>query len=59
MSTSLHEFGHAVYDKYNDRNLPWVLREPAHTFTTEAIAMLFGRFASNAAWIKAMTKYAQ
>jgi peptidyl-dipeptidase A len=55
MNTNLHEFGHAVYDKFNDRQVPWVLREPAHTFTTEAIAMLFGRFASNAAWIKEMT----
>jgi peptidyl-dipeptidase A len=51
MNTSLHEFGHAIYDKYTDRNLPWQLREPAHTFTTEAIAMLFGRFASNPAWM--------
>jgi peptidyl-dipeptidase A len=55
MNTNLHEFGHAVYGKYNDREVPWILREPAHSFTTEAIAMLFGRFASNAAWIKEMT----
>ena len=25
------------------RELPWLLRQPAHTFTTEAIAMLHGR----------------
>jgi peptidyl-dipeptidase A len=31
MSTMLHEFGHAVYDKYNDRSLPFLLRSPAHT----------------------------
>jgi len=55
MDTSLHEFGHAVYDKYHSSEIPWVLREPAHPFTTEAVAMLFGRFASNAAWIEAMT----
>ena len=55
MNTSLHEFGHAVYDKYNDRKVPWILREPAHSFTTEGIAMFFGRFASNAAWIEQMT----
>ena len=47
----LHEYGHAVYSKYIDRNLPWTLREEAHTFTTEAIAMLFGRFASNPQWL--------
>jgi peptidyl-dipeptidase A len=51
MNTTLHEYGHAVYDKFNDRSVPWVLREPAHTFTTEAIAMLFGRLASNPAWL--------
>ena len=51
MGTMLHEFGHAVYSKNIDRNLPWTLREEAHTFTTEAIAMLFGRFASNPQWL--------
>ena len=51
MNTTLHEFGHAVYDKYNDRDVPWLLREPAHTFTTEAVAMFFGRLASSPAWL--------
>lgn len=48
MNTMLHEFGHAVYDKYIDQQLPFTLRNPAHTFTTEAVAMFFGRMASNA-----------
>ncbi len=48
MGTMLHEFGHANYDKYIDQQLPFVLRNPAHTFTTEAIAMFFGRMSSNA-----------
>jgi len=52
MNTVLHEFGHAAYDKYIDKSLPYTLREPAHTFTTEAIAMVFGRFSSNPQWIK-------
>ncbi|UCF64603.1 MAG: M2 family metallopeptidase [bacterium] len=52
MNTLLHEYGHAVYDKFNDRNLPWTLRRPAHTFTTEAIAMLFGNFSSSPGWIQ-------
>ena len=52
MNTMLHEYGHAVYDKFNDRQLPWTLRQPAHTFTTEAIAILFGNFASNPYWMK-------
>jgi len=54
MNTMLHEFGHAVYDKFHDPNCPWSLREPAHIFTTEAIAMMFGRLASNADWLQAM-----
>jgi peptidyl-dipeptidase A len=53
MGTMLHEFGHASYDKYIDnKNLPYVLRNPAHTFTTEAIAMFFGRLSTNAQWMK-------
>lgn len=55
MNTMLHEYGHAVYDKYLDYSMPVMLREPAHTFTTEAIAMLFGRMASSAKWISDMT----
>jgi peptidyl-dipeptidase A len=51
MNTMLHEYGHAVYFKYHDDELPWVLKTPAHIFTTEAIAMLFGRFASNPQWM--------
>jgi len=55
MSTLLHEFGHGVYDLAIDRGLPFLLREPAHTFTTEASAMLFGRLSKHAAWL---TRYA-
>lgn len=47
MDTMLHELGHGVYDKYLGEDLPFALREPAHSFTTEAIAMLFGRQAKN------------
>jgi peptidyl-dipeptidase A len=56
MGTMLHEFGHAAYDKYIDPKLPFTLREPAHTFTTEAIAMLMGRLASNATFLQEMLK---
>jgi len=52
MNTTLHEFGHAVYDKFMESSVPWTLREPAHTFTTEAIAMIFGRFASHPGWLR-------
>ncbi|HOT00216.1 MAG TPA: M2 family metallopeptidase [Acidobacteriota bacterium] len=50
MGTLLHEFGHAVYDQGVDPELPWLLREPAHIFTTEAVAMLFGRLVWDARW---------
>ncbi|MBL0385969.1 M2 family metallopeptidase [Tumebacillus sp. ITR2] len=51
MATMLHELGHAVYDQEFDANLPWLLRGPAHTLTTEAIAMLFGRLTKDADWL--------
>lgn len=54
METILHELGHAIYSKYHDRGEPWLLREPAHSFTTEAIAMFFGRMSRNPAWMQAM-----
>ncbi|MCD6427153.1 MAG: M3 family oligoendopeptidase [Caldisericaceae bacterium] len=50
--TMLHEFGHASYDKYIDKNLPLILQEPAHIFTTEAVAMFFGRRARDGEWYK-------
>jgi peptidyl-dipeptidase A len=47
MGTMLHELGHAVYDKYIDQSLPFILRTPSHILTTEASAMLFGRLSKN------------
>jgi peptidyl-dipeptidase A len=49
--TMLHEFGHAVYDKYIDRSLPFLLREPAHTLATEAVAILGGNLVHDRAWL--------
>jgi len=54
METILHELGHAVYDKYHDRQVPYLLRTPAHIFTTEAIAMFFGRLSRNPMWMQEM-----
>ncbi len=39
----LHEFGHAIYEMGLDQNLPWLLREPPHMITTEAMALVAGR----------------
>ena len=52
METTLHEFGHAVYDKFSDADLPYLLRQPAHTMTTEAIAQFMGRLAKNPQWLE-------
>jgi peptidyl-dipeptidase A len=51
LETMLHEFGHAVYDKYIDRHLPFLIRTHAHIFTTEAVAMFFGRMAKEEEWL--------
>ncbi|MBD3335140.1 MAG: peptidase M3A and M3B thimet/oligopeptidase F [Candidatus Eisenbacteria bacterium] len=52
MSTMLHEFGHAVYDKFVDSGLPFLLRTASHSFTTEAVAMLMGRQSQEEAWLR-------
>jgi len=54
METILHELGHAVYSKYHEPKEPWLLRTPAHSFTTEAVAMFFGRLSRNGAWMQEM-----
>jgi peptidyl-dipeptidase A len=54
METMLHELGHAVYEKNFADDVPYLLREPAHIFTTEAIAMFFGRLSRNPAWMQQM-----
>jgi len=51
METTLHEFGHALYNSLIDPDLPWLLRESAHTFVTEGVAMFFGRLAKDADWL--------
>ncbi|MCX6138521.1 MAG: M2 family metallopeptidase, partial [Ignavibacteriales bacterium] len=53
MSTVLHELGHASYSKNVDKTLPYFLRSEAHTFTTEAIAIMMERQAKNADWLEA------
>jgi peptidyl-dipeptidase A len=55
METMLHEYGHATYSYYHGKNLPWLLKSAAHIFTTEAVAMFFGRLSTNPDWIQAMT----
>lgn len=54
MNTLLHELGHGVYSQYVDRNLPWLVREEAHTSSTEAVAMYFERLVRDAHWLHAI-----
>ena len=41
--TVLHELGHAIYEMGFAPELPWLLREPPHMITTEAMALIAGR----------------
>ncbi|MEO6714463.1 MAG: M2 family metallopeptidase [Mycobacteriales bacterium] len=52
LSTTLHEFGHAAYDVAISADLPWALRRPAHSLTTEAVAQLFGRLSRDPGWLR-------
>lgn len=51
MSTLLHELGHGVYFKYIDDSLPFLLREHAHSLTTEAVATVMGDQVFDARWL--------
>jgi peptidyl-dipeptidase A len=54
MSTMLHELGHSVYtSKYIPMELPYLLRVNSHILTTEGVAMMFERFATDADWLAA------
>ena len=52
MSTMLHEFGHAAYYRYIAPDLPYFLRDAAHTLTTEAVAMLSERLMRRAEFLE-------
>lgn len=49
--TLLHEMGHAVYEKYLDPDLPWLVRTPAHILSTEAIAITMGSLTFHPEWL--------
>jgi peptidyl-dipeptidase A len=50
-SVMLHESGHAAYDLQIDQQLPYLLHRPAHTFVTEAMAILSGRLVRDPKWL--------
>lgn len=43
LETLLHELGHAVYELGYAKDLPWLLRDPPHMISTEAMALICGR----------------
>lgn len=43
LETVLHELGHAIYELGFEKDLPWLLKEPPHMITTEAMALIMGR----------------
>lgn len=45
--TLIHELGHAVYDKYIGKDVPFLLHEPSHSLTTEGFAMMVGAMTKN------------
>ncbi|MBI4223551.1 MAG: M2 family metallopeptidase [Deltaproteobacteria bacterium] len=57
-STMLHELGHAAYSKNINADLPHFLRDEAHTFATEAIAMLMERMIHHPHWLEVMLEIA-
>jgi peptidyl-dipeptidase A len=54
--TMLHEFGHAVYDKYIGDDLPYLLKSPAHTLSTEAMAMMIESLPKEEDWLIEMVQ---
>lgn len=54
METVLHETGHGLYNKYVDPSVPYLMRDAAHPFCTEATAMFFGRLSHNVWWMQKM-----
>lgn len=50
-SVMLHESGHAAYDLMVDAEMPYLLHRPAHTFVTEAMAILSGRLVREPEWL--------
>jgi peptidyl-dipeptidase A len=55
----LHESGHAAYDISINQHLPYLLRRPAHTFVTEAIAILSGRLVRDPVWLTGVAGVAE
>ncbi|NIS79765.1 MAG: hypothetical protein GTO14_06060, partial [Anaerolineales bacterium] len=51
-ATLIHELGHAVYNQHIDSKLPWMLRTPPHSLTTEAIALMLEALTYDQVWLR-------
>lgn len=51
IKTLHHELGHGMYSKLHDPHLPWLLRQPSHTLSTEGIAILMESLVSDPDWM--------
>jgi len=56
MDTLLHELGHAVYDTYIDRHVPFILHTASHSITTEGYAMMMGSMAKRQEFLTKVVK---
>ena len=56
MDTLLHELGHGINDEYIERDLPFILRAPAHSLTTEGVALMFGSMSKNEEFLAKVVK---
>jgi peptidyl-dipeptidase A len=54
--TLLHELGHCMNDQYIAPDVPYLLRGPAHSLTTEGVAMMFGAMSKNGDWLTRVLK---
>jgi peptidyl-dipeptidase A len=52
----LHESGHAAYDVSIEPSLPYTVRRAAHTFVTEAIAIMSGRLVRDPGWLVSIAR---
>ncbi|SMO36342.1 M2 family metallopeptidase [Melghirimyces algeriensis] len=52
MRTLLHTLGYAVYAKFQNGNLPWLLRKATHEVAKEAVALIMDRLLTESAWLK-------
>jgi peptidyl-dipeptidase A len=53
-ATLLHELGHAIYDQYIDHALPWMIRTPPHSLSTEAIALMMETLTYDSGWLSSV-----